>query len=186
MNKRLKVALNLPLYGTFDYFIQYDSTNINTGMRVQVSFGKKELIGIVSEIKKHSQETTDRYKLKPINEILDTEPVLTKEIIKLCKWASNYYQYPIGQVYFNCIPSKLKKSKDIKNKEIDDRKFFYKITNKETDEYFKNKTAQKRIYDYIKNKCRVDPSDLKSSKPLNEVLNNGFICLLYTSDAADE
>ena len=69
MNKRLKVALNLPLYGTFDYFIQYDSTNINTGMRVQVSFGKKELIGIVSEIKKHSQETTDRYKLKPINEI---------------------------------------------------------------------------------------------------------------------
>ena len=101
MNKRLKVALNLPLYGTFDYFIQYDSPNINTGMRVQVSFGKKELIGIVSEIKKHSQETTDRYKLKPINEILDTEPVLTKEIIKLCKWASNYYQYPIGQVYFN-------------------------------------------------------------------------------------
>ena len=182
MNKRLKVALNLPLYGTFDYFIQHNSTNINVGTRVQVSFGKKELIGIVSEIKKHSQETTDRYKLKPINEILDTEPVLTKEIIKLCKWASNYYQYPIGQVYFNCIPSKLKKSKDIKNKEIDDRKFFYKITNKETDEYFKNKTAQKRIYDYIKNKCRVDPSDLKSSKPLNEVLNNGFIEKYYLDD----
>ena len=52
MKKTIEVALNLPLYKTFDYLIPEDVSNIRAGTRVEVPFGKKKLIGICLGTKK--------------------------------------------------------------------------------------------------------------------------------------
>ena len=93
MKKLLKVAFNLPLYSTYDYLAPGENNGIKTGMRVETSFGRKKLIGIISEIKNIEITNNSKYKLKTIDRVLDLEPILTKEIIKLCKWSSDYYQY---------------------------------------------------------------------------------------------
>ena len=183
MNKLLNIAFNLPLYETFDYVIRENLANVKVGMRVRASFGRKKYIGIINEIKNEENLENKKYKLKEIDEIIDTKPILTKEIIKLCKWSSNYYQYPLGQVYFSCIPSRLKQGKASDVKKIVYREFFYKVTDIPFRNYFKNKRAQKRIYDYIKEKRKVNPENIKSTKPLKELLNNNLIEKSYINKA---
>ena len=175
MKKLLKIAFNLPLYCTYDYLLPKDISDINIGMRVEASFGKKKLIGIISEIKNAQTSQNKSYKLKTINQVLDTKAVITKEIIKLAKWSSNYYQYPIGQVLFSCIPSKLRSSKVANFNMPSSKDFFYKITDKDTDTYFKNKYAQKKIYELIREKKEVKPSDIKNTLPLKMLLDQGFV-----------
>ena len=166
MNKLLNIAFNLPLYETYDYVIRENLANVKVGMRVRASFGRKKYIGIINEIKNEENLENKKYKLKEIDEIIDTKPILTKEIIKLCKWSSNYYQYPLGQVYFSCIPSTLKQGKASDVKKIDYREFFYKVTDIPFRNYFKNKRAQKRIYDYIKEKEKLIQKTLNQQSHL--------------------
>ena len=52
MKKTIEVALNLPLYQTFNYLIPEDVSNIKAGTRVEVPFGRKKLIGIWPRDKK--------------------------------------------------------------------------------------------------------------------------------------
>lgn len=92
--------------------------------------------------------------------------------MKICKWASNYYQYPLGQVYFSCIPTKLRKNIIVN---VTDSRSFYEITEKRVNDYFKNKSAQKRIYEAIKSKIKVKSKEIKLSNPLKLLLQNGFI-----------
>ena len=148
MKNLLKIAFNLPLYSTYDYISQVTNSDIKIGMRVEAPFGRKKIIGIISEITNIDVSSKSKYKLKNIYSILDDEPIITKDLMKICKWASNYYQYPLGQVYFSCIPTKLRKN--IIVNVMDSRSFFYEITEKRVNDYFKNKSAQKRIYEAIK------------------------------------
>ena len=52
MKKTIEVALNLPLYKTFNYLIPEGVSNIRAGIRVEVPFGRKKLIGICLGTKK--------------------------------------------------------------------------------------------------------------------------------------
>ena len=182
MKKLLKIAFNLPLYGTYDYLVSDDNNNLKVGMRVEAPFGRKKLIGIVDAINVNAKTVNKKYKIKSIEEVLDSRTLLTKEIIKLCKWASNYYQYPIGQVYFNCLPSKLKSNKTIKLNENDNKDFFYEISKVNSDDYFKNKFAQRRIYEHIKDKGKVNKLDLESKPALKSLLKNGYIKKSYPTN----
>ena len=182
MKKLLKIAFNLPLYGTYDYLSPIANNNIKIGMRVETSFGRKKLVGIITEIKSVDVIENGKYKLKTIDKVLDSEQILTKEIIKLCKWISSYYQYPIGQVYFSCIPGKLKSNKPFIIKETKNRDFSYKITSKRTNDYFKNKYAQKKIYKYIEENREVSSIEIRSTSSLKSLLDNGFIEKFYDTD----
>ena len=83
MTKLLNIAFNLPLYNTYDYIIRNRQANIKVGMRVRASFGRKKLIGIISEIKNEENVENKKDKLKVIDEIIYNKTVLTKDIIKL-------------------------------------------------------------------------------------------------------
>jgi primosomal protein N' (replication factor Y) len=146
MKKTIEVALNLPLYKTFDYLIPEGVNNVRAGIRIEVPFGRKMLIGICLGIKKQAPVENLKYKLKYFNKIIDENPLITSEILRLGKWASKYYQYPIGQVLFSCIPSKIKLGDKIKPH--DDREYQYIVTNKDMGSYFKNKHAQKKLRKY--------------------------------------
>ncbi|WP_047984932.1 primosomal protein N' [Ornithinibacillus californiensis] len=70
---------------TFDYIIPERFKEILTmGMRVVVPFGPRKITGFVVGIK----DTSEFDKLKSIIEVLDIQPVLTKELLELGKWVA--------------------------------------------------------------------------------------------------
>ena len=108
------VTLNLPLYKTFDYLMPDSCSSIMPGSRVEVPFGNKKIVGIVILCKSNQKKEQTHYKLKKIAKVIDTKPTISKDMLSLCTWASNYYQHPIGQVLFNALPQQIRKGKNIK------------------------------------------------------------------------
>ena len=181
MKKTIEVALNLPLYKTFNYLIPEGVSNIRAGIRVEIPFGRKMLTGICLGAKKQDPAENHKYKLKYFNKIIDEKPLITSEILRLGKWASKYYQYPIGQVLFSCIPSKIKLGDKIKPH--DDREYKYIVTNKDTGSYFKNKHAQKKLYEEIKLEKGIESNKIKKKLLIKYLIENGFVDKKYITQS---
>lgn len=110
----ISVALPTPLRKLFDYLPPIDPINLDTltpGLRVLVPFGRSQRMGVIVEIKNHS--LYERSKLKHIQEILDTKPLLPASIQNLIRWASDYYQAALGEVFSVALPVWLRKGKAI-------------------------------------------------------------------------
>ena len=91
-----KVAIPAsPLRTSFDYLSA--GHTLVPGMRVQVSFRNKRVCGIVVECVNETR--VPRSKLKPVEKVLDEQPVLTSDIFALLMWATNYYHHAIGDVF---------------------------------------------------------------------------------------
>ncbi len=115
MDQVINVAVNYPLYQTFKYSVPNKIGKVNIGERVLVPFGKKTIVGIVVKREKQVNKDKINYILKPIIDIIDDHPVVNLEIMKICTWASDYYEYPLGQVIFGALPSQLKQGVPIAN-----------------------------------------------------------------------
>jgi len=102
----LKIALPGPFRQTFDYLINDLEPDYPIGARVQVSFGRKTLIGIVCA--RVGKSSLKREQLKAIQKLLDHKPILTPDIFKLCNWASDYYHHPLGEVFAAALPTLLR------------------------------------------------------------------------------
>jgi len=114
----LKVAVNTPLRKHFDYLAPDDcSQHIRPGMRVRVSFGKRELIGLV--LGEEDKSELEQGALKTILEVIDEEALLDDSILSLCTWAASYYHYPIGQVLYHALPAHARKGKKLAETDID-------------------------------------------------------------------
>ena len=103
----LQVALPVPLYRVFDYSLPADMSALPNGAslhippigsRVEVSFGRQTLIGIVVTHIPEANSSVPLNKLKPINKCLDAEPILDASMLKLAHWLARYYYYPLGDV----------------------------------------------------------------------------------------
>ena len=117
MDQVVNVAVNYPLYQTFDYLVPSKLGKATVGGRVLVPFGKKTVIGVVVKREKRLESKETNYILKPIKNIIDQYSVIDSEMMKVCLWASDYYEYPLGQVIFATLPSQVKRGiaiKDIK------------------------------------------------------------------------
>lgn len=103
-----RVALPVPLDKQFDYQIPSHLFPI-VGGRVSVPFGRQTLVGIVMALVNESEFSID--KLKPIKQVLDSQPVWPETLFSLLKWCSQFYQHPLGDTLFNALPSALRKGK---------------------------------------------------------------------------
>lgn len=103
-----RVALPVPLDKQFDYQIPAHLFPV-IGGRVSVPFGRQTLVGIVTALVNHSEFSLD--KLKPIKQVLDSQPVWPDKLYALLQWCSQFYQYPLGDTLFNAMPSALRKGK---------------------------------------------------------------------------
>jgi len=117
MQTILSVALPTPLRRHFDYLaplpdlLNTESPPIKVGARVRVPFGRQTLIGVVLAVTSADARSHDAFdigKLKPIESLLDPDGLLPNELIKLCSWAANYYQHPLGDVFNTALPSGLR------------------------------------------------------------------------------
>ena len=107
MEKFAEVILPLPLPGSYTYSIPKElEEKIVTGCRVSVPLGDRKLYtALVMSI--HSNKP-EGYKIKPIKELLDEEPVVTEKQLRLWGWISRYYLCSMGDIYKAAIPQGLK------------------------------------------------------------------------------
>ena len=109
--KYLEIALKLPQNTLFTY--SFDETKNEdgnfpeTGKRVNVRFGNQNLTGFIISVSDtlpaNCPVTVD--KIRPVKNIIDKEPLFTKEIFDIACWISRYYLCTIGEAIFSIIPT---------------------------------------------------------------------------------
>jgi len=102
----LRVALDLPLHRLFDYVAEVAST-ADIGRRVRVPFGRGEKLGVIIDVVGESDWPLAQ--LKVASEILYDVPALPADFLKLCEFASSYYQAALGEVVMQALPVGLKR-----------------------------------------------------------------------------
>lgn len=110
--KYVDVILPLPLPGMFTYSVPEGmEEHVAFGMRVLVPLGKsKKYIAVV--VKLHQDKPS--FKVKPIEQVLDTTPTLLDLQYRLWSWISNYYMSPLGDVYNAAMPAGMKSAEKFK------------------------------------------------------------------------
>ncbi|HAM39679.1 MAG TPA: primosomal protein N' [Elusimicrobia bacterium] len=139
----LEVALPLNINRNFDYLSDFE---VKTGCRIIVPFNNRKITGFVVAIKKKSD-----LHLKKIYKVIDSEPIITDDIISLAYWISKYYLCPLGSALNLILPKNVRISKKVTghlNKHI---KTISLVTL--TDE---QKNATERIVDSIKNRRQAN------------------------------
>jgi len=74
--------------------------SVRAGVRAIAPFGKRKTIGIIVCI----ANTTSVPNLKSISDILDSDPVVSEEMLKLSRWIAEYYCAPLGEVLKAALP----------------------------------------------------------------------------------
>ena len=104
----VEVALPLPLRQTFTYILPVGlQESIQIGARLLVPFGKRQLTGYAVALHQNldSDLEIEESALKEAIELLDAEPLLTAEIIKLTQWTADYYASSWGEVLKASLPA---------------------------------------------------------------------------------
>ena len=101
------LILPLPLQGTFTYALPATMQSaVKVGMRVLVPFGRnKTYLGIVARL---HDEQPQGYEVKSVAQLMDADPIVTPEQLRLWQWIADYYLSPIGDVYKAALPAGLK------------------------------------------------------------------------------
>ena len=95
-----EVALPIPLDRTFTYQVSSEMRLLR-GSRVIVPFRNEKLIGVVTEL--HSKAPED-FEAKPVETVLDEEPLLSAQLLELAAWMAQYYLAPLGEVLRGMLP----------------------------------------------------------------------------------
>lgn len=108
----IHVVVPKPLRQHYDYLTPSDDTfkSLQPGVRVRVPFGRRDIIGIV--IGTSNKSDVPKTKLKNVLEVIDTKPLLTKTVLKLCHWLADYYHHPLGEIIFSAYPRLLRQGKE--------------------------------------------------------------------------
>ncbi|MBI5041677.1 MAG: primosomal protein N', partial [Gammaproteobacteria bacterium] len=108
----LRVAVPSPLYRLFDYLPpRGESGALEPGMRVQIPFGRGRSVGVLVEIARTTD--FDPAKLKRVQAVLDTTPILPDDILAMARWAAEYYHHPLGEVLAGCLPVVLRRGQPL-------------------------------------------------------------------------
>ena len=100
----VEVVFNRPLDHPYTYAVPEKLVDrIAVGVRVQVPFGRgnKPTVGFCVGLVAEKPERA----VKPIQDVLDAEPMVTAELIQLTRWMADYYLCGWGQVLNAVIPS---------------------------------------------------------------------------------
>ena len=97
------IAFNVPLKQLYSYRVPPGlQTATAVGMRVRASFGRRNAVGLVVRLRQGDGEG-----LKEVAELIDAEPLIPASLLKLLRWAADYYCHPLGQVVKNALPGGL-------------------------------------------------------------------------------
>ncbi len=108
------VIVPLPLPGMFTY-------SVPDGMEGDIVFGKRLLVPfgtskkyVAMAVKVHDDQP--EFECKPVEQVLDSNPILLDEQFRLWQWISEYYLSPLGDVFNAAFPAGLKSMERYKPK----------------------------------------------------------------------
>lgn len=104
----LRLALPSPLRRLFDYLppAGVPLHLLKPGMRLQVPFGNRQMVGVLIDIAARSNVPAE--KLKPAQQLLDSEPLLNGHLLEFCHWTAQYYHHSLGDTLFWALPALLR------------------------------------------------------------------------------
>jgi len=83
-----RVTLEIALRREFDYLIPPALEHqVEVGSRVQVPFGPRRVLGVVTALAETSEFST----LKPISKVIGTRSLVTPKVLQLARWMAGYY-----------------------------------------------------------------------------------------------
>jgi primosomal protein N' (replication factor Y) (superfamily II helicase) len=83
-----RVSLEIALRKEFDYSIPVElAGQIDVGSRVQVPFGARKILGVVTAVAEESAHAN----LKPILKVIGAQTLVTEKVLKLARWIGEYY-----------------------------------------------------------------------------------------------
>lgn len=133
------------------------------GVRVSVPFGSRSLNGLIIGYEEHSE-----YETKDIIDVLDEEPILNEELIKLGKMMSEKYICSLMSCYQCMLPSALKfNKKDIK---IKYEKYVEKINDLDNPSM-----GEINILNLFNNSNLVKYSDIKNKEILKRLIDKNIL-----------
>ena len=102
---RVDVALPLPIPRTFTYAVPdgLSSSVLPAGTRVLVPFQRDERIGwVVGPARGRAP-----HRVRPVLDVLDCEPSVPGDVLRLCRWMEEYYCTPLGVALKAALPAVL-------------------------------------------------------------------------------
>ncbi|XWN36268.1 MAG: primosomal protein N' [Balneola sp.] len=104
MSSFAEIAFPTAVRQTFTYEVPTQfRKNIKTGVRVWVPFRSNFAIGVILQL--HDEKPD--FKTKEIKKVLDPEPILTEELLKLTEWIHRFYFCSWGEVIQAALPAGL-------------------------------------------------------------------------------
>ena len=106
-----EIIIPLAIPKTYTYSIPTEIQDIAVpGVRVEVVFGRqKRYAGIIKSV---TTIAPQGFEPKPILQVLDAEPVLYPQQLKLWNWIANYYMCSEGEVMAAALPTQFKLSSE--------------------------------------------------------------------------
>ncbi len=105
-----EIIIPLALPKNYTWFIPDQlMVGLHPGCRVEVSLRNKKYAGI---IKKFVQEKPAAFDPKPIESVLDAEPLIYREQLELWEWIADYYMCSEGEVMAASLPAHFKLSSE--------------------------------------------------------------------------
>lgn len=104
-----EVAIPLNVHQTFTYRLPESfAASARAGCRVLVPFGKQLLTAYIVDLHETLEETgqsEESFEIKEVEELFDTEPLVTAELLDLTKWIADYYYAPWGETIKSSLPA---------------------------------------------------------------------------------
>ena len=83
-----RVTLEIALRKEFDYAIPPElAARVDVGSRVQVPFGPRKVLGVVTAVAEESAHA----RLKPILKVIGAQTLVTPKVLQLARWIADYY-----------------------------------------------------------------------------------------------
>lgn len=104
----VEVALPVPLRQTFTYSLPEGlRESVKTGARLLVPFGKRQLTGYAVALHAQLSEEIEieESAIKDVFELIDEDPLITDEILRLTQWAADYYTASWGEMLKASLPA---------------------------------------------------------------------------------
>lgn len=104
----VEVALPYHVHQTFTYAVPERFANLKCGARVLVLLGNKLVVGYAVALHSDLNDVglvDDHIEIKTLEDVFDTEPIVSEELLELSKWIADYYYAPWGEVIRATLPS---------------------------------------------------------------------------------
>ncbi|NUP07943.1 MAG: primosomal protein N' [Polyangiaceae bacterium] len=98
------VAVPVPLAKPFSYEVPSDlALRVAPGARVLCDFGRRQIMGVVLSVSE--RQPAEGVSLKPLRAVVESQPVVSSELLEFLKALASYYFAPIGAVLRLALPA---------------------------------------------------------------------------------